>query len=98
MLVKAAAMHEKLALTVEHLGPKADENLAKLAETEEGAVEDVLRIRHDPYAPRRIALTAPQHHTLHQMRRHAGIGVEEDEPAASRDRCAAVLRPGHAVG
>jgi hypothetical protein len=42
MLVKAAALYEQLALTVEHLGPQAEEDLAKLDETEEGTVEDVM--------------------------------------------------------
>src|SRR5438477_6509422 len=66
MHVKAAAMQEKLTLTVEHLGPQAEESLAKLDEAEEGTVEDVLRIGHDPYAPRGIAAAAPCHHALDQ--------------------------------
>ena len=43
-------------------------------------------------------VAGPPHHALHQVRSHAGVGVKEDEPPASRDRCAAVFRPGYAVG
>src|SRR5919204_2117541 len=94
MLVKAAASHEQLALTVEHLGPQAEEDLAKLDETEEATVEDVVRVSHDPHAPRRMALAGPRHHALPQVWSHAGGGIEEEEPATSRDRRATVFRPG----
>jgi hypothetical protein len=94
-LVEPAQRLEGRASAVEHLRADVEANLAELDQLEERAIQAVGRVGHDADARCRAAGGFSCQNPLGKARRHARVGVEEEEQAPPRRTRAAILGARH---